>query len=72
MKGGGTAEVGEIVVGEDDIGWVGLKQTTLHFGGGFDTGHFRGEAVTPEVALDQEGVIRIVFNEQHAEWARRR
>ena len=72
LEGGGPAEIGEIVVGEDEVGDVGGKEHLLHLGGGFNAGDIGREAVSPEITLDEEGVIRIVFDQQHAERPRLR
>lgn len=67
MEGGGAAEVGEVVVGQDDVGKIFGLESGGHLAGGFDAGDGGGEAVAAEVALKQERIVGIVFDEENAE-----
>ena len=71
LQGRGTAELGQIVVGEDEIG-QGSGERLDHLGGSLDTLNRRDEPVLPQMAFQQESVVGIVFDEEDSQGTRRR
>lgn len=70
LEGGGAAEIGKVVVGEDDIWKIRGHERGGHLVGGLDASDDGRKTMTTEVTLEEERVVGIIFDEENAKRVR--
>jgi hypothetical protein len=67
-QGGGSAELGQVIVGEDDIRHGAGFERSQHLLGGFNARNGRVKAIAAQMPFEEKSVFRIVFDQQNRQW----